>query len=205
MADLPQLWNQKMKEYLGCEPESDARGVLQVRGGACPVPWAYLHCRPLLHCRHTLLPAARHMRPAGRALERRPVWLFPNLLPGCHVRHPDLQGKPRLLLAELQTGCVCQPTRSCDCCAARCTALVHVWLAHLQQVWLANLSSLLPLVFGCRLRRRSCRVLRTTLQPASLSGSRAGSMRRSTRRVGPWNYHLVAHAAHDAWAAASAA
>ncbi|PSC70957.1 Carboxypeptidase Taq [Micractinium conductrix] len=27
--DLPKLWNQKMKEYLGCEPESDARGVLQ--------------------------------------------------------------------------------------------------------------------------------------------------------------------------------
>ena len=41
VADLPQLWNQTMKEYLGCEPESDARGVLQVRGGACPVPWAY--------------------------------------------------------------------------------------------------------------------------------------------------------------------
>ena len=29
VADLPQLWNQKMNEYLGCEPESDARGVLQ--------------------------------------------------------------------------------------------------------------------------------------------------------------------------------
>ncbi len=30
VADLPRLWNEKMKEYLGCEPESDARGVLQV-------------------------------------------------------------------------------------------------------------------------------------------------------------------------------
>ncbi|KAI7846262.1 hypothetical protein COHA_000242 [Chlorella ohadii] len=29
VADLPRLWNEKMKEYLGCEPESDARGVLQ--------------------------------------------------------------------------------------------------------------------------------------------------------------------------------
>ncbi|KAL4418640.1 hypothetical protein ABPG77_005377, partial [Micractinium sp. CCAP 211/92] len=27
--DLPALWNEKMKSYLGCEPESDARGVLQ--------------------------------------------------------------------------------------------------------------------------------------------------------------------------------
>ncbi|GAB4814416.1 hypothetical protein N2152v2_001462 [Parachlorella kessleri] len=26
---LPALWNQKMKEYLGCEPETDAKGVLQ--------------------------------------------------------------------------------------------------------------------------------------------------------------------------------
>lgn len=49
----------------------------------------------------------------------------------------------------------------------------------------AYLSSLLPFLFGCRLRRRSCRVLRTTFRPASLSGSRAGSTRRSTRRVGP--------------------
>jgi carboxypeptidase Taq len=29
VKDLPRLWNEKMKEYLGCEPESDARGVLQ--------------------------------------------------------------------------------------------------------------------------------------------------------------------------------
>lgn len=27
--DLPKLWNQKMQEYLGHEPESDAKGVLQ--------------------------------------------------------------------------------------------------------------------------------------------------------------------------------
>jgi hypothetical protein len=27
--DLPGLWNRKMAEYLGCKPESDARGVLQ--------------------------------------------------------------------------------------------------------------------------------------------------------------------------------
>ena len=29
VEDLPALWNQKMREYLGCEPESDARGCLQ--------------------------------------------------------------------------------------------------------------------------------------------------------------------------------
>lgn len=29
VSDLPKLWTAKMSEYLGCEPESDARGVLQ--------------------------------------------------------------------------------------------------------------------------------------------------------------------------------
>lgn len=35
--DVPQVWNAKMKQYLGVEPESDAQGCLQVRmfgGGA---------------------------------------------------------------------------------------------------------------------------------------------------------------------------
>jgi carboxypeptidase Taq len=27
--DLPTIWNQKMKEYLGIEPKNDAEGVLQ--------------------------------------------------------------------------------------------------------------------------------------------------------------------------------
>lgn len=30
LQDLPKLWNEKMAEYLGCEPASDAEGVLQV-------------------------------------------------------------------------------------------------------------------------------------------------------------------------------
>jgi Zn-dependent M32 family carboxypeptidase len=29
VADVPKAWNEKMVAYLGCEPESDARGVLQ--------------------------------------------------------------------------------------------------------------------------------------------------------------------------------
>ena len=35
IKDLPQIWNQKMKDYLGVEPESDAEGVLQ------DVHWSY--------------------------------------------------------------------------------------------------------------------------------------------------------------------
>lgn len=30
VADVPAVWNAKMKEYLGTEPENDAQGCLQV-------------------------------------------------------------------------------------------------------------------------------------------------------------------------------
>jgi len=33
--DLPKLWNQKMKEYLGIEPKTDAEGVLQDTHWSC--------------------------------------------------------------------------------------------------------------------------------------------------------------------------
>lgn len=29
--DVPKVWNEKMKAYLGAEPENDAQGCLQVR------------------------------------------------------------------------------------------------------------------------------------------------------------------------------
>lgn len=29
MADLPQLWNERMESYLGCTPKDDAQGLLQ--------------------------------------------------------------------------------------------------------------------------------------------------------------------------------
>ena len=31
--DVPEVWNAKMKEYLGVTPENDAQGCLQVGGG----------------------------------------------------------------------------------------------------------------------------------------------------------------------------
>lgn len=35
VADVPKVWNAKMKEYLGVEPKDDAQGCLQVRV-CCP-------------------------------------------------------------------------------------------------------------------------------------------------------------------------
>lgn len=33
VEDVPSIWNQKMKDYLGTAPEDDAKGCLQVRSG----------------------------------------------------------------------------------------------------------------------------------------------------------------------------
>lgn len=40
VEDVPRVWNQKMKDYLGTAPEDDAQGCLQVR-----LCWIRASCR----------------------------------------------------------------------------------------------------------------------------------------------------------------
>jgi hypothetical protein len=50
--DVPQVWNAKMKQYLGVEPDSDAQGCLQVRSRCVCLSAETLNALHLLGAQH---------------------------------------------------------------------------------------------------------------------------------------------------------
>ena len=128
-------------------------------------------------------------RPGGAAgcpLVCRPLWLLPHILPGRHVRVPDISGGSIDRPADFSSGYLIAPALPACCCTAAAAPPLFVPLPVRLLVLLPparrrrrrrrpdqSLPCRLPPA-PCRLRRRSCRGWLTTSPPASLSASSSG-------------------------------